>query len=140
MGLMNGGYGVEMRAAVEEVEKQSAVEGVEMRAAVEEVEMSQLAHPVFPIHPADGDMHLHLCLVVPLASPLPVRSYHKSDHSCCSGTPWPSDLVAHMHDRPLCAGLCVVVGHGYGSAIGSAHYTSHFSHRSIHLAVNLGQH
>ena len=112
----------------------AGVEEVGMKSLVEEVGMSQLAHLVFPIRPADGNMHIHLCLVVLFVSPLPVRSCHKSDYSCCSGTPWPNDLVAHTHDRPLCSGPCIVVGHGYGSAIGSAHYISHFSHRSIHLA------
>ena len=118
-------YGVEMRAAVEEV-------GI--KSPVEEGGMSQLAHLVFPICPADGNMHIHLCLVVLFVSPLPVRSCHKSNYFCCSDTPSPNDLVVHMHDRPLCADFCIAIGHGYSLARGSAYYTSHFPHWSIHLA------
>ena len=105
-----------------------------MNSEVEGVEMKQFAQPVFPIRPSDGNLHLSLYLVASVASLLPVCSYHTSDHSCRSGTPLSSDVFAHTHDRPLCAGLGVVVGHGYGSAHGSMHYTSHFSHLAILLA------
>ena len=101
-----------------------------MNSEVEGVEMKQFAQPVFPIHPTDGNLHLGLYLVASVASLLLVCSYHKSDHSCHSGTPLPSDLFAHMYNIPLYAGLGVVDCHGYGSARGSAHSTSHLPGRA----------
>ena len=103
---------------------------VEMNSEVEGVEMKQFAQPVFPILPVDGNLHLGLCLVASACS-LPVCSYHKSDHSRRSGTPLPSDLFAHTHNRPLYAGLSIVVSHGCGLTRGSAHYTSHLPGRAL---------
>jgi len=138
------GFGVEMNFELEEVEMrvEEVGMGVEeeeegIRCEVQWVEMSQLAQAVFPICPAVCNMDLHLS-IVPLVSLLPVRTYHKYykvDHFCGFSTPWPNDLFAHMHDRPLCTGLCIVVSHGYRLALGFVHYISHSFHRCIHLAL-----
>ena len=149
------GFGVEMNLEMEEVEMRLEEEGTRLgeeeegiRYEVQWVEMSQLAQTVFPIIPVVCNMdfhpleawsvcYFHLC-IVPIVSLLPVHTYYKFDCFCGSSTRWPNDLVSHMYDRQLCAGLCIVVSDGNRFSLGSVHYISHSFPRGIHLDLEPG--